>query len=184
MQQFLKCITWRFMYNSTYFGRPHAHHQELICSNSLWFHHWSMVIAVLLVVVGPVDPTTTNSTAITMLQWWNQRLLLQLLSSWCNNCRLADHDQQHCYHHAPMVKPETATAVVELMMVGVRTPETCWVVYKTSSNKLEKLLHLVGWFIWIGPRDFCLLQITQTGSGAHLSSNLARTWDRTGFWSH
>jgi hypothetical protein len=27
---------------------------------------------------------------------------------------------------------------------GVLTPETCWAV-----NKLEKLLHLVGWFIWI-----------------------------------
>ena len=36
-----------------------------------------------------------------------------------------DHDQQHCYHHAPMVKPEAATAVVELLMMGVRTPETC-----------------------------------------------------------
>jgi len=23
-----------------------------------------------------------------------------------------DHDQQHCYHHAPTVKPEAATAVV------------------------------------------------------------------------
>jgi hypothetical protein len=23
-----------------------------------------------------------------------------------------DHDQQHCYHHAPMVKPEAAAAVV------------------------------------------------------------------------
>ena len=37
----------------------------------------------------------------------------------------ADHDQQHCYHHAPKVKPEAATAVVELLMMGVRTPETC-----------------------------------------------------------
>jgi hypothetical protein len=36
-----------------------------------------------------------------------------------------DHDQQHCYHHAPAVKPEAATAVVELLMTGVRTPETC-----------------------------------------------------------
>jgi hypothetical protein len=36
-----------------------------------------------------------------------------------------DHDQQHCYHHAPMVKPEAATAVVELLMTGVRTPKTC-----------------------------------------------------------
>jgi hypothetical protein len=25
----------------------------------------------------------------------------------------ADHDQQHCYRHAPTVKPEGATAVVD-----------------------------------------------------------------------
>jgi len=36
-----------------------------------------------------------------------------------------DHDQQHCYHYAPTVKPEAATAVVELLMMGVRTTETC-----------------------------------------------------------
>jgi hypothetical protein len=47
-----------------------------------------VVVAVLLVVVGPVN------------------------------------DQQHCYYHAPPVKPEAATAVVELLMMGVRTPET------------------------------------------------------------
>jgi hypothetical protein len=32
-----------------------------------------------------------------------------------------EHDQQHCYHHPPTVKPEAATAVVELLMMGVRT---------------------------------------------------------------
>jgi len=36
-----------------------------------------------------------------------------------------DYDQQHCYHHTPTVKPEAATAVVELLLMGVRTPETC-----------------------------------------------------------
>jgi hypothetical protein len=36
-----------------------------------------------------------------------------------------DHDQQHCYHHAPKVKPEAATAVVELLRMDVRKPETC-----------------------------------------------------------
>ena len=36
-----------------------------------------------------------------------------------------DHDQQRCYHHAPTVKPEVSTAVVELLMMGVRTSETC-----------------------------------------------------------
>jgi hypothetical protein len=33
-----------------------------------------------------------------------------------------DHDQQHCYHHAPTVKPEAATAVVESLIMGVRAP--------------------------------------------------------------
>jgi hypothetical protein len=36
-----------------------------------------------------------------------------------------DHDQQYCYHHVPTVKPEAAIAVVELLMMGVRTLETC-----------------------------------------------------------
>jgi len=36
-----------------------------------------------------------------------------------------DHDQQHCCHHSPTVKPEAATAAVELLMMGMRTPETC-----------------------------------------------------------
>jgi hypothetical protein len=36
-----------------------------------------------------------------------------------------DHDQQHYYHHVPTVKPEAATTVVELLMMGMRMPETC-----------------------------------------------------------
>jgi hypothetical protein len=62
-------------------------------------------------------------------------------SGWAN---WPDHNQQRCYHHAPKVKPEAATAVVELLMMGVRTPETSRVVNKRQDNKLEKLLHLVG----------------------------------------
>jgi len=69
MQQFLQFIILKFIYSSTCFGRPHAHHQELNdCSSSLWFYCWSVVIAVLLVVVGPAGPTTTNSTAVTTLR--------------------------------------------------------------------------------------------------------------------
>jgi len=52
---------------------------------------------VLLVVVGPVGRPAGRS----------------------------DHKQQHCYHHAQKVKPEAAAAVVKLLMMGVRTPETC-----------------------------------------------------------
>jgi hypothetical protein len=43
----------------------------------------------------------------------------------CGPAGRPDHDQQHCYHHAAKVKPEAATAVVELLMMGIRTPETC-----------------------------------------------------------
>jgi hypothetical protein len=42
-----------------------------------------------------------------------------------NRAGRPDPDQQHCYHHAPTVKPEAATAFVELLMMGVKTPETC-----------------------------------------------------------
>jgi len=87
MQQFLQFIILTFIYSSTCFGRPHAHQQELNnCSSSLWFYLLSVVIAVLLVVVGPAG---------------------------------------RCYHHAPKVKPEAATAVVELLMMGAGTPKTC-----------------------------------------------------------
>jgi len=100
MQQFLQFIILTFIYSSTCFGRPHAHHQELYnCSSSLWFYLRSAVIAVLLVVVGPVTGRP-------------------------------DHDQQHCYHSAPKLKPEAATAVVDLLMMGVRTPEICCAVNK------------------------------------------------------
>jgi len=43
-----------------------------------------------------------------------------------------DHDQQRCYHHAPTVKPQAANAVVELLMMGVRMPETCSAAYNTT----------------------------------------------------
>ena len=44
---------------------------------------------------------------------------------------------QHCYHYDTKVKPEAATAVIELLMMGRRTPETCWVVNKRQDNKLK-----------------------------------------------
>jgi hypothetical protein len=45
--------------------------------------------------------------------------------------------KQHCYHHAPTLKPEAATAVVELLMMGVRTPETCLAVHKRQVINLR-----------------------------------------------
>jgi hypothetical protein len=55
----------------------------------------------------------------------------------------AEHDQQHCYHQASTVKPEAATPVVELLMMGVRTPKTCWAVFK------QQVVNLRNWCIWL-----------------------------------
>jgi hypothetical protein len=44
---------------------------------------------------------------------------------------------QHDYHHNTKVKPDSATAVIELLMIDGKTPETCWVVKKRQDNKLE-----------------------------------------------
>jgi hypothetical protein len=99
------------MYSSTCSGRPRAHHQEHNnCSSNLWFYRWSVMVAVLLVVVGP---------------------------------ERSDHDQHHCYHHAPSVKPESATAVVELLMMGVRMPKTCWAVHT------RQVINLRNCCIWL-----------------------------------
>jgi len=64
-------LTFTLMYRSTCFGRPHAHHQELnICSSTLWFYRWSVVVVVLLFVGQAGRPAcpTTNSTVTSTLQ--------------------------------------------------------------------------------------------------------------------
>jgi hypothetical protein len=55
-----------------------------------------------------------------------------------------DHEQQHGYHHDTKVKPEAATAVVELLMMGVRILKTYSAINKRQDNKLEKFLNIVG----------------------------------------
>ena len=44
---------------------------------------------------------------------------------------------QHDCHHDTKVKPEAATAVIELLMMGGKTLETCWAVNKSQVNKLK-----------------------------------------------
>ena len=44
---------------------------------------------------------------------------------------------QHGCHHDTKVKPEAATAVIELLMMGGKTPETRWAVNKRRDNKQE-----------------------------------------------
>ena len=57
---------------------------------------------------------------------------------------------QHDWHHDTRVKPEAAAAVVELLMMGGKTPETCWAVNRRQDNKLEKFcIWLVIYLNWI-----------------------------------
>ena len=65
---------------------------------------------------------------------------------------------QHECHHNTRVKPEAATAVIELLMMGGKMPKTCWAVHKCQDNKLENcciwlviyLNHIIAYYIvWI-----------------------------------
>jgi len=50
-------------------------------------------------------------------------VVIVVLCSWPG--RPARPRKQHDYHHDTKVKPEAATAVIELLMMGGKTPETC-----------------------------------------------------------
>jgi hypothetical protein len=61
-------------------------------------------------------------------------VVIVVLCSWSG--RPAGPRSQHDCHHDIKVKPEAATAVIDLMMGG-KTPETCWNVNKRQDNKLK-----------------------------------------------
>jgi hypothetical protein len=85
-----------------------AHHQELNdCSDNLWIYLRIAVIAVLCSCSGYPAGRPARPRA------------------------------QHDCHHDTKVKPEAATAVIELPMMGGKTPETCWDVNKRQDNKLK-----------------------------------------------
>jgi hypothetical protein len=56
--------------------------------------------------------------------WFFLRIVVTVvLCSWSR--RPARPRTQHNYHHNTKVIPEAATAVIELLMMGGKTPETC-----------------------------------------------------------
>jgi len=73
---------------------------------------------------------------------WLQRQPL-ILPSYRGNSRAvfvvgpARTQTQHDCHHDTKVKSEAATAVTELLIMGGKTPETCWAVNKRQDNKLK-----------------------------------------------
>jgi hypothetical protein len=68
--------------------------------------------------------------------WLYLRIVVTVvLCSW--SCRPARPRTLHDYHHDTKVKPEAATAVIELLMMGRKTPEACCVVNKRQDNKVK-----------------------------------------------
>jgi hypothetical protein len=68
--------------------------------------------------------------------WFYLRIVvIVVLCSWSD--RPAGSRIQHDCHHDTKVKPEAATVVIELLMMGGKTPEICWAVNKRQDNKLK-----------------------------------------------
>ena len=49
-----------------------------------------------------------------------------------------DHDQRHCYHHAPTVNQRLLLQLLQLLMMGMRMPETYWAVFKWQVINLKR----------------------------------------------
>jgi hypothetical protein len=69
--------------------------------------------------------TAVAASGFTSVSWWQS----------C--CVPARPRTQHDCHHDTKVKPEAATSLIELLMMGGKMPETCWDVNERQHNKLE-----------------------------------------------
>jgi hypothetical protein len=54
-----------------------------------------------------------------------------------------DSRTQYECHHDTKVKPEAATAVIELLLMGGKKPETCWAVNKRKDKEIKNC------YIWL-----------------------------------
>jgi hypothetical protein len=68
--------------------------------------------------------TTVAASGFTFVSWWQP-------------CYVRGRVGRHDCHHDTKVKPEAATAVIELLMMEGKTPETYWAVNKRQDNKLN-----------------------------------------------
>jgi hypothetical protein len=75
--------------------------------------------------------TAVAASGFTFVSWWQPCCV----RGWAGQ-PARPWTQHHC-HHDKKVKPEAATAVTKLLMMGGETPETCWAVNKRQDNKLE-----------------------------------------------
>jgi len=92
---------------------------------------------------APPRPSSGAYNRINSLWFYRWSVVVAALSVVVWPVNRPDDDQQHCYHHAPTVKPEAVNAIVSSWWWAWRRLKH-FEQHKTSSNKLVKLLHLVG----------------------------------------
>ena len=73
-------------------------------------------------------------------------------------------------------KPEVATAVYKLLMVGMKMPETCWAVFK------RRAINLRDWCIWLVDLFECMMMHGLTNPKPFLQFEDVRTAN-TSVWN-
>jgi len=97
-----------------------VHHHTIQINQPTRCKNFSSLLLEVYVQLNMFRASSRPSSKAQQLQYQLLVLLLERGGSSAVVRGRADHDQQHCYHHAPTVKPEVATTVVELLMMGVR----------------------------------------------------------------
>ena len=102
--------------------------------------------------------------------WFYLRIVVIVVPcSWLD--RPARPRTQHDCHHDTKVKSEATTAVIELLMMGGKTPETCWAVNKRQDNKLENCCILMVIYLnWNYMHCLASLDISKHSSTCKFSS--------------
>ena len=78
-----------------------------------------------------ISMTAVAASGFTFLSWWQPCCFRGQAG------RPVQPWTQHGCHHDTKVKPEAATAVIELLMMDGKKPETCWAANKRQDNELE-----------------------------------------------
>jgi hypothetical protein len=88
---------------------------------------------------------------------------------------------QHDCHHDTKVKPVAVTTVIELLMMGGKTPETCWAVNKRQDNKLQNccillVIYLNFAYLYRNGMSVCLSHLKYICYPTFQKNHLAPYW--------